>query len=134
MSSIKIINTKIENNKKEKSEIICPECLESIKIYFDNYKINLYECKNGHERKNVLLNDYLNIEKESISKIVCGKCHNKIDFKELFKCNFCNINICKTCKSFHDINHGVVEYKNKNYICNLHIRNKYSYNILNTKK
>ena len=38
--------------------IICPECKENIKMDIIDYKINIYECKNGHKKENILLNEF----------------------------------------------------------------------------
>ena len=29
-------------------------------------------------------------------------------------------NLCNSCKSFHDIKHNIIDYKIKNFICNIH--------------
>ena len=60
---------KIENIIKSK-EIICPKCNENILIKIDNYKINLFNCKNNHNIDNILLNEYEN--NIDISKIICN--------------------------------------------------------------
>ena len=52
-------NENIINNKNFQSkEIICPECKENILLKIKDYKINLYDCKNGHSLNNILLNKY----------------------------------------------------------------------------
>ena len=63
--NILVYNNKNKENKKEiiLNEIICPECKENILININNYKINLYECKNGHKIENILLNEFENIQK-----------------------------------------------------------------------
>ena len=41
---------KINNdNIKESEEIICPECKENILIKIEEYRINMYNCKNNHK-------------------------------------------------------------------------------------
>ena len=35
--------------------IMCPECHENIRYKLNDYKINLYECRNGHNINNILL-------------------------------------------------------------------------------
>ena len=50
------INEKEAKEKKElkqSKEIICPECKESCKIEFEDYKIALYECPKNH-KKNII--------------------------------------------------------------------------------
>ena len=58
----------IEENKILK-EIICPKCYENILIKLNEYKINLFNCKNNHNINNILLNEYEN--NIDISKIIC---------------------------------------------------------------
>ena len=45
-----VIENNIENNigLEKQDEIICPECKENILIKIEDYKINLYDCKNKH--------------------------------------------------------------------------------------
>ena len=57
-----INETIIKDNIKESKEIICPKCNEYILIKIDEYKINLFKCKNNHEINNILLNEYEKIE------------------------------------------------------------------------
>ena len=121
-----VYNNKSKENKKEiiLNEIICPECKENILINIKDYKISLYGCKNEHKIKNILLNEYENIQKIDISKIKCNKCNinneNNIYNKELYICNECNINLCPLCKYKHDKNHNIIKYNDKNYICKKH--------------
>ena len=69
-------NKNIENNEKEiiSNEIICHECKENILINIKDYKINLNECKNGHKKENILLNEYENMQKVDLTKIICNEC------------------------------------------------------------
>ena len=46
-----IIST--NGGKIKSKEIICPKCKENCLISFDNYKIQLYQCKNGHFFNNI---------------------------------------------------------------------------------
>ena len=105
-------------------EIICPICKENIRININNYKIRLFECKNGHIIKNILLNEFENSQYINELLIKCDKCnettisnsYNKI----FFKCNLCKINLCPLCKSNHDYKHNIINYELKNYICDIH--------------
>ena len=87
----------IKENKISK-EIICTKCNENILI-----KLNEYE------------------NKIDISKIKCDKCKikNKSNTykNEFYRCNICKISICPLCKSNHNNNHEIINYDNKNYIC-----------------
>ena len=108
------INILVKNDKNEKeiisNEIICPECKENILINIKDYTIDLYECKNGHQIENILLNEFENLQKIDISKNQCNKCYkNNINInEELYICNECNINLCQLCKYKHDKNHNII--------------------------
>jgi len=111
-----------KDNIKESKEIICPKCNENILIKIDEYKIYLFNCKNNHEKNNILLNEYEN--NIDISKIICNNCKIKnksnTDNNEFYRCNTCKINICPLCKSSHNKEHIIINYDNKNYICEIH--------------
>ena len=106
------------------NEIICPKCGEICKIKFNNYKISLYDCKNGHEINNLSYDEYEKSQYKDISKIICGNCNEKNMYnsfnKEFYKCLECNINLCLLCKSNHNKNHNIINYKQLNYICGKH--------------
>ena len=110
-------------------EIICPECKESTKFKIENYNIILYECKNKHET-DLLFDEFDKSQNINISKIFCQKCNNNkgnIYNNSFYKCNICNINLCPICNSKHDKNHNVINYDNKNYICEEHNKGYESY-------
>ena len=48
----------IENNIVKSKDIICPKCKENIKMDIIDYKINLFEYKNGDKIDNILLNKF----------------------------------------------------------------------------
>ena len=58
------IITTTEKSKKESSisvklkDILCPICGENARIKIDSFKLYLFSCKNGHEMKNLLLDEY----------------------------------------------------------------------------
>jgi len=116
------IKTIINEKKIKSKEIICPNCNENILININEYKINLFNCKNNHQINNILLSEYEN--NMDISKIICDKCKNKnksnIYNNEFYRCNICKINLCPLCKSNHNNNHKIINYDNKNYICEIH--------------
>ena len=70
-------NQAIKENIIKSKEIIYPKCNENILIKINDYKINIFNCKNNHEINNILLNEYKNIENIDISKIICNKCKSK---------------------------------------------------------
>ena len=119
-------NIIINNNGNiiKSKDIICPECKENILIKIKDYKINLYECKNNHIKNNILFEEYENLQNIDISKIKCDKCNDKsindTFNNQFFICNTCNLKLCPLCKSVHNINHNIIDYNNRNYICNKH--------------
>ena len=119
----------LEGDNKEQviitsKNIICPECKEPCRISFDNYKIKLYECDDGHITEDINIKDFENTQKINESKIICDKCKikNKGNCQEndFFKCITCKQNLCLICRPNHDINHNVIKYTQKNYICQKH--------------
>ena len=46
-------NPIIKENIIKSKEIICPKCYENTLLNINNYKINLYNCKNNHEINNM---------------------------------------------------------------------------------
>jgi hypothetical protein len=126
------INTNIERDKRILSkEIICPECKENIRINISNYKIKLFECKNGHNIDNILLNEFYNTQYIDESKIICNKCNENNKLKSynniFYKCNKCKINLCPLCKLNHDNKHNIINYELKDYICDIHNKEYISY-------
>jgi len=112
-----------ENEAKIKSKnIICPECGENIKMKINNYKINLFECKNKHIINNILLNEFEKTQIINLMNIKCDICkkNNKFINNKFYKCNECNINICPLCESKHDKKHNIIDYDKIQYICNKH--------------
>ena len=79
----------INENIKELNEIICPECGENILIKLEEYKINLYKCKNNHNIDS-LINELDNILKIDITKIECNKCREN-NKGNTYKMNFINV-------------------------------------------
>ena len=121
----------IKENQIKSKEIICPKCNENILIKLNEYKINLFNCKNNHEINNIFLNEFENIEKIDISKIICDNCKTKNKSNsynhQFYRCNLCKINLCPLCKSNHNPNHKIINYGNKNYICEIHDMNYIKY-------
>ena len=122
----------VQKDEKIKSKnIICPECKENIKMDIKDYKINLYDCKNGHRKENILLNEFeetQNIDLSHIKCDICKKNNKSISYNNIFyKCLTCNNNICPLCKSNHDKEHKIINYDDKYYICEKHTENYISY-------
>ena len=56
----------------------------------NEYKINLYDCKNRHRMNNILLNEFENTQYIDISKIICDECKEK-NKGNTYKMNFINV-------------------------------------------
>ena len=117
-------NINNNNNIIKSKNIICPECNEDIKIKINNYKINLFECKNNHNINNISLKEFEDKQKINLINIKCEICKEKNKYNtynnEFYKCNECNINICPLCKEQHNKNHDIYNIDKIHYICNKH--------------
>ena len=107
-----IDNNNEYNKSKAKSnnelhEVICPICMEPCEFMMENYKIKLFDCKNGHKMENIKLDEYMDYQKIDKNKIFCDNCQNKnlndAINNEFYKCKKCNMNLCLQCISNHDI-------------------------------
>ena len=103
--------------------IMCPKCNENIRYNIIDYKINLFDCRNGHKINNISLNEFNQIQQYDMSKIICQQCkiQNKKEtsFNQFFKCITCEIYLCPLCKTIHDKTHNIINLDN-NYICSMH--------------
>ena len=106
------------------NNIICPECYEDTNFTIEGYVINLSGCKNNHDIDNIFLDKFDSTQNINISKITCQDCkkYNKgnVDNNIFYKCITCKKNLCTTCKIKHDKNHNIINYDDKNYICEQH--------------
>ena len=120
----------VDNENKEENDIItkstyviCPECKERAKIRIKNYRIRIYDCINKHD-KNISLEEYEKTQKINLSQIICNECKLKNkgnSYKQIFyRCNTCKKNICPICKEKHQENHNIINFDEKNYICEKH--------------
>ena len=113
-----------ENDIILSKSIICPECKENIKMNIKEFKINLSDCKNGHKKENILLDEFQDTQKIDRLSIICDICkkYNKsTSYNNVFyRCNNCNKNICPLCKSKHEPTHEIINYDDKYYICYKH--------------
>ena len=114
----------IKNKIIESEEIICPICNESILIKINNYKIDMYKCKNNHRYDKLLFKEFINTQKIDISKIKCNLCNEKDKSNtynnEMYICITCNKNICPLCRIGHDKSHEIINYEKKNIYCFKH--------------
>ena len=106
------------------NNIICPECEEDIKFRIEDYKINLFECKNNHRINNILFNNFEKTKMINLTSIKCGICkeknkHNTYNNK-FYKCYECNMDICPLCKLKHNKEHNIINYDKIHFICNKH--------------
>ena len=114
---------KCEEKLKDSKYIICPRCKEICLININNYKINLFNCKNKHCFSNLLLSELNDFQKIDESKILCHKCNidkSETTNNKFYKCLDCNINICPLCNLSHNKNHKTIYYEMKNNCCNNH--------------
>ena len=106
-------------------EVICPQCKEYASISIDDdYKISISNCKKGHKTENILISEFEKTQDINLSKIICDKCKNKnmgkIFNNEFYICINCKSNLCPMCKKEHNLNHNIIKYQNKPYICEEH--------------
>ena len=113
-----------QDNIIKSKKIICPTCKEDIKFRIDDYVINLFGCKNKHDIDNIFLDEFESTQNINMSEIICQKCgiYNKgnVTNNIFYRCNNCKINLCPICYSNHDKNHNIINYDDKNYICEEH--------------
>ena len=112
---------KEENSKTivKSNNVICPTCGEIVRISINNYKISLFDCKNGHKINNLSLKAFEESQKIDNSKIICAKCKEKKNTSknQFYKCLDCNYNLCYLCKENHDKSHSIIEFDKINYFC-----------------
>jgi len=132
--SILAVDNNIEKENKSiirSPYIICPICKETSRFEVKDYKINIFNCKNGHKTNNLLLSEFENTQFVDESKIICDKCKinkksNTFD-KMMYICNKCNMNLCPLCKESHDNSHKIINYSQKFFVCNKHNKEYNSY-------
>ena len=129
---MKVIVFSIEEEKEKEiyiksKEIICPKCYEPCRIKFENCKIKLYDCINGHIIDDIKINEFNKKQQINASKIICDMCQennkgNTTDNK-FYKCLTCKQNLCPLCKEKHGFNmnnHNIIQYEDKYYMCQKH--------------
>ena len=116
-------NTNMQVLIKSK-DIICSLCHEPCRVKTKNFKLSLLGCVNKHKINNIKIKDFPNTQKINISNIICEKCRNKNKGNstnyEFYKCLTCKQNLCVLCRSNHILNHKIINYDQKNYICEKH--------------
>ena len=117
-----------DDDKKPKiiksKEIICPKCKEPCRFTTVNFKIKLFDCVNSHVIDKIKIIDFPKTQEINLSEILCGQCKKKnkgqTQRNEFYRCLYCNINLCILCKSNHNLEHGIIKYDSKNFICPKH--------------
>ena len=115
----------LPNNILVKSDyVICPKCKESAILEQEDYKLIIYGCQNRHITKNILINEFNNLQEIDYSKMICQKCkiNNRSNTynNKFFWCGICKMCLCPICMSMHDNNHKIINYDDKEYICDIH--------------
>ena len=120
-----------EESLKKSKYLICPICQENARILIDNYKIEIYNCKNGHKVNDISINDFEQTQNINEAKILCEKCNkvNKsISYNNIFFiCFDCKKNLCHLCKSIHDKTHNITDYDDRFFTCESHYETNISY-------
>jgi len=115
---------------RKSNSIICPQCKESIVLSVRDFKVSLFQCKNGHKMDNIPLSKFNETQNIDISKIFCDicKCSKASFYNNLLSiCTKCKCNICRGCENTHDRTHKIIDYENKNFICEKDFDNYNSY-------
>ena len=128
--SVLIFDNEMDVKEKDiikSKNIICPKCYENIYMDIKDYKIDLYECKNGHKFENLSLNEFEETQLIDRVKIICDVCKQKNQStsynNEFYFCLTCKNKICPLCKSNHNKSHKIIKYEDRFYICEKHNEN-----------
>ena len=129
-----LVNEKQEEGKinmKKSNNIICPQCKEISNISINDYRISLQECKNSHKIKDILFNEFEQTQFIDQSKIICDQC-KKMKKSETFEntfyiCYSCDKFLCPLCKNFHNKEHNLIIYEQKDFTCYKHYESYISY-------
>ena len=126
----------VYKNEFKATEILCPECGEICKIKFNDFKISLYDCENGHRKDDIEIDKFKETQKFMKTKYICDNCKNiqettYLNNNKFYKCLTCNKNLCMICYEEHNKDHHVIKYELKNYFCKIH-NQKYIF-VINVK-
>ena len=70
-----LVNNKLEEKLDEEESlvkskyIICPKCKDTARIIINDYKIEIYDCKEGHKVNNIFINDFEKTQNINESKM-----------------------------------------------------------------
>ena len=111
--------------------IICPTCKENARILVENYKLEIYQCKNGHKIRDISIRNFEDTQNINEAKIKCQNCFKvkkSTSYNHtFFICFDCKKDLCQLCKSIHDKSHNIINYDEKFFTCDLHYENYISY-------
>jgi len=118
---------KKENGIILSKEIICPICRDNCFLNIENFKILLNGCKNRHKNDSLFINEFKKTQIVDEKNIKCSYCKkDKVTNQKFYLCNSCNKIFCLLCqnkyRSEHE-QHNIINYDDKNYICNIHNSN-----------
>ena len=125
-NKMKIIVNQVDENENQNEilknkEILCPKCGRSVNIKIQDYKILLYDCKNGHQSDKILFEEFAKTQKFEEPNIKCKNCKDKNNINKVYyRCYNCKINLCHFCYSIHNQTHKIVNCDQNNYICSIH--------------
>ena len=116
-------NQEKNQNIIKSNEIICPECKEISILKIIDYQFELSNCKNKHTKK-IFFEEYDETQYINEGKIICEECKNvnkaEAFNNQFYKCLSCKQNLCPICQNKHNRNHYIVDYSQRNYICEKH--------------
>lgn len=111
--------------------IICPTCKENARVLVENYKLEIYQCKNGHKISDISIRNFEDTQNINEAKIKCQNCfkvNKSTSYNHtFFICFDCKKDLCQLCKSIHDKSHNIINYDEKFFTCDLHYENYISY-------
>ena len=115
------------NNLVNSNYVVCPKCKQSAILEEKDYRLIIYGCQNRHITENILIIKFKNLQIIDYSKIICKECNKNIYNNEFYQCEICKSDLCLKCKSKHNNNHKIINYNDKEFICNLHNKQYNSY-------
>ena len=113
-----------QSSKIKAKYIICPKCNDCTNFSINDFLITLDNCKNGHKSEDMKIEDFEKTQYIDESKIKCDNCqktNKSITYEnQFFICFKCNKNLCPLCKASHDKTHHIINYEDKDFMCNKH--------------
>ena len=106
---------KVEQYLQKSKYIICPECKENIRIKIKDFKIELYDCPNCHDIKNLSLSEFEKSQMINKLKINNDKSKKTNNNKTINTQNKNSI-----CETSDDNIHNTLDYEEKYFKCILH--------------